>query len=390
MSIDVQIDIARFAAEFNNRIRKSPLIPEAFKPSTRQPIAIAKLLSARYMKNQKLTDNDFIEATIVTSHVDIRTDVERLAWEMLADLTQPKAKESIELAVKLAEPFGFKASDQEMLNLWFKHRDEFTEAQKKALREKARQALAKVGLYYARHFISNFYTAGTGPEKGYAIRPYRLGIDDPTAIDFELTLENAMVEGRKIEHLSYEDFRTRQVRRERRSVVYLQDASVSLDYQVLLNCAICGSMLIHGLPRDDKTAIALFSDDIEVIKQISTKKDNMTLTDKLLSIEPLGGTNISNAIKWAREQFEQIGRNHAKFCLIFSDMGFKKEDVEQSLNDISRLQNLEVKISFLKFQPFTLHYQEGKKMLDESGCEMVNVEKILDFPELMSRIISPK
>jgi Mg-chelatase subunit ChlD len=389
LSTEVHIDIKRFAAEFNQRIRKSPLIPEAFKPSTRQPIAVAKLLSTRYMKNGRLSDHDFVEAAVVTSHANIRANVERLAIDTLADLIQPKANQLRDLAVKLAEPFGFKASDEEVLNLWFKHRDEFTEVQKKALLERARQALAKVGLFYAKQFINHFYIEGDGPEKGYSTRQFRLGIDDPGAIDFELTLEKALVEGKKLQYLSYEDFRTRQVRRQRRSVIYLQDASASFDYRILLNCAVCGSMLVHGLPRDDKTAIALFSDDVEAIKQISTKEDNSSLIDKLLSIEPLGGTNISNAIRWARGQFEEVGRNYVKFCLIFSDMGFQKEDVEQCLKDIAKLQNLEVKISFLKFEPFLHYYQEGTRMLDEAGCDMVNVEKIMDFPELVSRIISP-
>lgn len=389
LSADAQVDIARFAAEFTSRIRKSPVIPKAFKPSTRQPIAIAKLLSARYLKNHRLLNDDFIEAATVTSYVDIRTDVERIARETLVDLTITSAKASIELVAKMAEALGFKASDEETLNLWFERRDDLTEEEKKVLFERAKQALTNIGLHYAQRFINNFYTAGPGPEKGYAIRQYRLGIDDAAAIDFELTLEDAIVEGRKIEHLSYEDFRTRQVRRERRSVLYVQDASASFDYRVLLNCAICGSMLIYGLPRDDKTAIALFSDDVAALKEISNNKDAAALIDKLLSMKPLGGTNLSTAIKWARMQFEQVGRNYAKFCLVFSDMGFHTEDVERALKDISKLQNLEVKIIFLKFQPFIHHYQEGIKMLDEAGCKMINVENIFDFPELVSKIISP-
>ncbi len=389
LSTDVQVDIARFVAEFTSRMRRSPMIPQAFKPSIRQPIAIAKLLSAIRVKNHRLLSNDFIEAATVTSYVAIRTDVERIARETLADLTCTSAKASIELAAKMAEALGFKASDEEILNLWFKRHDELAEEEKKALLEKARQALTNLGLYYAQRFINNFYTSGPGPEKGYAIRKYRFGIDDVTAIDFELTLEDAIAEDKKSEYLSYEDFRTRQVRRERRSVLYLQDASASFDYRVLLNCAICGSMLIYGLPRDDKTAIALFSDDVAVLKEISNREDATSLRDRLLSIKPLGGTNISKAIKWARMQFEQVGRNHAKFCLVFSDMGFQIDDVERSLNDISKLQHLGVKIIFLKFKPFTHYYQEGIKMLDEMGCKMVNVENILDFPEFVSRIISP-
>jgi len=385
----VPIDPAMFAAEFITRIRDSPVIPEAFKPSTRQPIAIAKLLSAKLMRQHRLQQTDFIEAAVVTSNVEIKADAEKIAVETWVYLARSMTEVFEGLAIELVESIAGNPPSEKVLDEWFRNRDDYSEEQKKRLLLRAREALEKIGLYYGRYFINNFYTPGTGPEKGYATRRYRNGIDDPSAIDFELSLEEALVNGKKAEYLSYEDFLTRQVRRERRSVLYLQDASASFDYRVLLSSAICGSMLVHGLPRDDQTGIALFSDNVEVVKKISGRQDLTQITDKLLSMEPLGGTKLFNALKWARSQFEQVGRNYVKFCLIFSDMGFEKEDVEHSLEEISTLQNMGVQIFFLKFHPFAHYYKEGLKMLDESGCSMINVEDVKDFPELMSRIISP-
>ncbi len=383
------VDPVRFAEEFCNLMRSSQNIPEAFKPSSRQPIAIARFLTTKLLRQQGLNEQDYVEAAVITSHIETRDEARSMALKTYAHLSAPSQDRLKQAVIELTEMIMSKASDEKVLDDWFKNRDSFNEDQKKILLANARQALAKTGLFYARHFINNFYIPGQGPEKGYSNRKFRVGIDDPSAIDFELTLENAFADGKKVGDLKYEDFLTRQVRRERRSVLYLQDMSASFDYRVLVSSAICGSILIHGLPRDDQSAISLFSDELTVIKKFAEKKDPMQLTDKLLTMEPQGGTVLAKAVKFAREEFAQVSRSQAKFCLIFSDMGFELEDVEESMEHIGALQNMDVQIHFIKFNPFLHHFLEGNKLLADSGCQMVTVENILDFPEMMSRIISP-
>jgi Mg-chelatase subunit ChlD len=390
LSLSKIVDPVEFAGEFCGAIRSSPTIPEAFKPSSRQPIAIAKLLMAKQMRKKNiLNQQDYVEAAVVTSHIEIRSEAESLALQTYGYLAYPSEEKFKDGIVKLVEAITGKDSDGKVLNDWFKNRDEYGEDEKKALLARARQALAKTGMYYARHFISNFYVSGTGPEKGYSVRQYMPGNDDPSAIDFELSLENAIADGKDLRQLSYEDFLTREVRRQRRNVLYLQDMSASFDYRVLVSSAVCGSILVHGLPRDDQSAISLFSDKLDVIKRFGVKEDVTKITDKLLSMESSGGTSLHQAVKWARTEFSQGGRNQANFCLIFSDMGFETEDVELALDEITKMQNMDVQITFLRFKPFEHYYKAGSKLLADSGCQMVTVDNILDFPELMSRIISP-
>ena len=62
MQVEMEGFIEKFAVEFVSRFREHQKVRETAMPSTRQTIAIARLLSARYLKNHKLTDNDFIEA----------------------------------------------------------------------------------------------------------------------------------------------------------------------------------------------------------------------------------------------------------------------------------------------------------------------------------------
>jgi len=383
------VDPVKFAEEFCKSIRVSNTIPEAFKPSSRQPIAISRLLTTRFLRKKDLAQQDYVEAAVITSHLEIRDEAQSVALTAYTHLAATAQERITEAVIELAETIMGKPSDEKVLNDWFKNRDDFEEDQKKILLARARQALAKTGMYYAKHFLNNFCVPGPGPEKGCRNRRYRVGIDDPSAIDFELTLEYAIAEGKKLEELSYEDFLTRQVRRQRRSVLYLQDMSASFDYRVLVSAAICGSILIHGLPRDDQSAISLFSDKLEIVKKFAAKDDPMKFTDKLLTMEPVGGTKLAKAAKFAYEEFQQVSRNQAKFCLIFSDMGFETEDAEEALEHITAMQNMDVKVHFIRFTPFQHHYKEATKLLVDSGCQMTTVEDILDFPELMSRIISP-
>jgi len=383
------VDPTKFAEEFCNTIRVSNTIPKAFKPSSRQPIAIARLLTTKLLRKNGLVKQDYVETAVITSQLEIREEAESAALKIYARLLAPMRENLKEMAIELTEAVMGKPSDEGVLTDWFKNRDDFEENQKKILLAQARQALAKIGIYYAKHFISDFYVAGQGPETRFSHRRYRTGIDDPSAIDFEATLDKALADGKKIEELSYEDFLTRQVRRQRRSVLYLQDMSASFDYRVLVSSAICGSILIHGLPRDDQSAISLFSDKLEVIKRFAVKEDPVKLTERLLTMEPQGGTKLAEALKFAKEEFSQVSRNQAKFCLIFSDMGFEKEDVEEALEHITAMQNMDVQICFICFAPFQHYFKESKKLLTDKDCQMVTVDKILDFPELMSRIISP-
>ncbi len=78
--------IAKFAVEYAVRFREQPKVRETAMASTRQTIAIAKLVFARYMKNGELTDNDFMEAAVVTSHPSVQKIAEEVAKETLTKL----------------------------------------------------------------------------------------------------------------------------------------------------------------------------------------------------------------------------------------------------------------------------------------------------------------
>jgi hypothetical protein len=86
LQVEMEDFIAKFAVEYVVRFREHTIIREAAMASTRQAIAIAKLVFARYMKNGELTDNDFMEAAVVTSHPSVQKIAEEVAKETLTKL----------------------------------------------------------------------------------------------------------------------------------------------------------------------------------------------------------------------------------------------------------------------------------------------------------------
>jgi len=67
VQIELNEFIEQFAAEFVSKFRDLGQGKDMAIPSARQSIAIAKLLSARYVKNGKLDKADFVNSAVVTS-----------------------------------------------------------------------------------------------------------------------------------------------------------------------------------------------------------------------------------------------------------------------------------------------------------------------------------
>ncbi|MGD0072297.1 MAG: hypothetical protein ABSB71_12145 [Candidatus Bathyarchaeia archaeon] len=86
MQIEMEALIEQFAVEFVASFREIDKARGTVMPSTRQSIAIAKLLSARYMKNRKIDETDFIEAAVVTSFPKVQKVAEEIAKETLQKL----------------------------------------------------------------------------------------------------------------------------------------------------------------------------------------------------------------------------------------------------------------------------------------------------------------
>ena len=93
---------ADFAYEFVSRLRKEPDIKT--NPSLRQTQAVARILSARYFRNGKLTLDDFVDAAVVTTYPPDQPLARRLAEDILLGRENNKANApEVEAAVVVSD-----------------------------------------------------------------------------------------------------------------------------------------------------------------------------------------------------------------------------------------------------------------------------------------------
>lgn len=78
--------IEQFAVDFVLKFRELSQGKDVTIPSSRQSIAIAKLLSCKYFKNRKLSSQDFIDVAVVTSYPKIQRKAEEVAKETFENL----------------------------------------------------------------------------------------------------------------------------------------------------------------------------------------------------------------------------------------------------------------------------------------------------------------
>jgi hypothetical protein len=86
VQIELNVLIEHFAVEFVSKFRELGQGKDITIPSMRQSIAIAKLLSARYMKHGKLNGEDFVNTAVVTSYPIAQKTAEGVAKDTFSRL----------------------------------------------------------------------------------------------------------------------------------------------------------------------------------------------------------------------------------------------------------------------------------------------------------------
>ena len=93
-------------------------------------------------------------------------------------------------------------SGENLLKQWFIHRSKLPENAKSKVKELAKKILIELGIYYSRARLGS---STTGPIPINVVRPFTIG-DDFENIDLEETLYNILEKGKKIDHITYDDF----------------------------------------------------------------------------------------------------------------------------------------------------------------------------------------
>ena len=274
------------------------------------------------------------------------------------------------------------ASGENLLKQWFIHRGNLSIKTKQKVKELAKKMLIELGIYYSRARLGS---SVTGPTPINRVRPFTIG-DEFENVDLEATILNILEKGKKIENINYDDFFVNETAKGLRSACFELDISGSMSGDKLAYMAICVTMLVYGM-RKDELAITFFESDTHILKELTKKIDLEKLADDLLAVEAKGGTIIQKALEWAREQFEKKSNSREKLNVLFTDAEIY--DLKQAIEELRIFRALG--IDFILVCPASSYnLKEAKKMVKIAGGQLLTIKDWQEFPKLISEIIKSR
>ena len=429
--------VTYFIPEFVARMRRSGECGE--KPSPRQSLSMYKLLLSTYMRKGHLSFQDLVEISVVTSRIENQRLAERIACEILLDFDEEEPTASCDqipmdlLSPKSDEPAGFipeergENAEVELERRYdvnvdifkeFKNKpdlgvgpgeDELLKAHIRLMRRRRDESSRRVLSEILKRMLLKLGREFESKEESLrnpALRPFEWG-EDPDLIDEERSLENILDEGRRVEEIRYEDFLMRKKRKKRRAVVYIQDISNTMFYELdglnSIHYSILSLVpLMWGLRRE-RYGLVLFESNSHVLKEASEYRDEEELIDILLSLvtsttsevedrfgrtrnsQFWGGTVPNSSLRWGLEQLKDVGDRCEKFCFFFSDFALEEpgeaqpeksenyEIVEEMIEDGIHVIACVSPLAYSDlFTPYTAPVLSRMK---KTGCEIVRTER---------------
>ncbi|MFX0011820.1 MAG: VWA domain-containing protein [Candidatus Hermodarchaeota archaeon] len=273
-------------------------------------------------------------------------------------------------------------SGENLLKQWFIHRNSLPEQVKAKVKELAKKMLIELGIYYSRARLGS---ATTGPIPINIVRPYTIG-DDFENIDLEETIFNLLEKGKDLDTINYDDFFVFETAKGLRSSCFELDISGSMTGEKLAYMAICVTMLVYGM-RKDEIAVAFFESNTHVLKELSEKIDLEKLADELLMVSARGGTQLQSALEWAGKQFKENSSSREKLNVLFTDAEIF--DIQQAIEELRKLRSMGV--DFILITPETsFNLKEANKMVKIAGGQLLTIKDWNEFPKLISDIIKSR
>ena len=231
----------------------------------------------------------------------------------------------------------------------------------------------------------NYEGGLSGPIPINLVRPYTIG-DDFENIDLDETILNLLEKGKKLDHINYDDFYVYETGKGQRSACFELDISGSMSGEKLAYMAICVTMLVYSL-RKEEVGITFFESDTHVLKNMSEKKDLEELADELLSVVAKGGTRMQSALEWARKQFKEHSSSREKLNVLFTDAEIF--DLKEAIEELRIFRYMGV--DFILVCPENqFNLKEAKKLAKIAGGQLLTVRDYEEFPKLIADIINSK
>ncbi len=310
--------------------------------------------------------------------------------EALAVLAHYNLEQSLEAAQSLEGRKGVDkiiscltaGNGENLIKQWFLHRDKIPQFLKDKIKDIARQILVELGINYSKSYLGSL---ATGAIQTNLIRPYEIG-DSFEDIDLESTMFNLLEKGKPIDHITYDDFLVFISSSGLRSICIEMDISESMTGEKLAYMAICVTMLVYGM-RKDELGITLFEKGTHVLKEINQNVDLEDLADELLSMKARGTTFVEKALHWARDQFKRAFRSKNKINIMFTDAEIY--DIPNAAETLRAFKSLGVDfILVCPEQQFNM--KESEKIVKMAGGQLLTVKNWENFPELITNIINTR
>lgn len=271
---------------------------------------------------------------------------------------------------------------ENLIKQWFLHRDEIPTFLKTKIKDLTKSMLIDLGINYSKSYLGSLTP---GLFQTNLVRPYEIG-DTYEDIDLESTMLNILEKGKLLDHITYDDLYMSITSSCTRSVCLEMDISESMTGKKLAYMAICVTMLVYGM-RKDELGITLFEKNTHILKEINQKIELEKLVDELLSLKSRGTTYVEKALLWARDQFKKSYNSKHKINILFTDSDIcDLPDAAEILRAFKSLQ-----VDFILVCPEKQYnIRESEKIVKIAGGQLLTVKDWERFPELITNIINSR
>ena len=440
-----------FIPEFIYRMRRHRDCVE--KPSPRQSIVIYKLLMLAFMKHGSLDFQDLVNAAVISSRVDNQGIAEKIAVDILLDLNEerilsdsgerspisiltPKTEEVVRLVEEgRSAPKDYEAMWDASVQLFKEYvnapdlgvgpgEDELIQSLARSMRKSADEESRRILAELLREMLLRLareFERRSESIHNPVLRPFEYG-EDPELIDEEGSLENLFDQGKRVEEIRYDDFLMRKKQRKRKTIVYVQDISNTMFYDLEGLTSISYSLLalipLLWALRRERYGLVVYESNGHVLKDLSEQRDEEELLNILLALvtsstteaerifgktrssQFWGGTVPTTSLEWAQQKLEETRDKSDKICFFFSDFVLEEPgtDLPEKLKNYDIIEEMIKKgikvlacVSPLAysdlFRPYT---REVLSKVEKTGCQIIETKKPSTFLEYVQTALEGK
>lgn len=270
-----------------------------------------------------------------------------------------------------------------LIKFWFEHKDKLPKRCLKKLNEIVKKALLEIAEEFGYKLFGSIERGGIIPSTETRIF---LADEDFEYIDIESTLENLILSGKNPTKIPITLYDLIVYKRKKRRVpfIFILDFSGSMAGEKLALCAITVAMLAMKL-KSEEFACCLFESDTYIIKNLDEKKDVEQIVSDLLQIRAQGGTMVSGALKWGKEQIEGAQDVPLIVLVILSDFAFFDEEIAIKVcKEIAKLRNVRVILVAPRISYDRRALRRFERILK---AESIILEKLQEIPRIVSDVI---